>query len=72
MVGEKSKKGCLPSILMLTGFLLFILTAIAIPSMAENSRNTGVIVAFVSLFIFLAGFILAFIMPFLQKRKSKK
>ena len=72
MTDEKPKKSCLPSILMLIGFFLFILAAIAIPSMDKNSRYIGGIFAVISLCISLTGFLLAFIVPFLRKRKILK
>ena len=53
------KRRFLPSLLMISGFILFSLSASAIPSVREDSRNIIIIFAIGSIFLIFVGIILA-------------
>ena len=54
------KRRYLPSMLMVIGFILLILSAIALPSASENSRFIVTVLALVSVGLIVAGIILGF------------
>ena len=54
------KRRYLPSMLMIIGFMLLILSAIALPSASENSRSIVTIFALASVGLIVAGIILSF------------
>jgi len=62
-----SKRRYLPSMLMIIGFILLILSAIALPSASENSRFIVTLFALVSVGLIVAGIILG-----IKSRDSKK
>ncbi len=51
------KRRYLPSMLMIIGFILLILSAIALPSASENSRSIVIVFALVSVGLIVAGII---------------
>ena len=51
------KRRYLPSMLMIIGFILLILSAIALPSASENSRFIVVVFALVCVGLIVAGII---------------
>ena len=55
-----SKRRYLPSMLMIIGFILLILSAIALPSANENSRFIVTVFAFVSVGLIVVGILLGF------------
>ncbi len=55
-----SKRRYLPSMLMIIGFILLILSAIALPSASESSRFIVTVFALVSVGLILVGIILSF------------
>lgn len=67
MTEKKTKKSCLPSVLMVSGFFLFILTAMAIPSMDRDRLYVGIIFSIISACLFLGGVVLAVILPRFRK-----
>jgi len=54
------KRRYLPSMLMIIGFILLILGAIALPSASENSRFIVTVFAFVSVGLIVVGILLGF------------
>ncbi|MDY6793083.1 MAG: hypothetical protein SWH54_17595 [Thermodesulfobacteriota bacterium] len=55
-----SKRRYLPSMLMIIGFILLVLSAIALPSASENSRFIVTVFALSSVGLIVAGVILGF------------
>ena len=55
-----SKRRYLPSMLMIIGFILLILSAIALPSASESSRFIVTVFALASVGLILVGIILSF------------
>jgi len=51
------KRRYLPSMLMIIGFILFILSAIALPSASENFRFIVVVFALVSVGLIITGIV---------------
>ena len=54
------KRRYLPSMLMIIGFILLILGAIALPSASENSRFIVTVFAFVGVGLIVVGILLGF------------
>ena len=55
-----SKRRYLPSMLMIIGFILLILSAIALPSASESSRFIVTVFALVSVGLIVVGILLGF------------
>lgn len=62
------KKRLSPSFLMIFGFILLILCAIALPSAAEGARFTVIVAAVGSAGLIVSGFLLSLLRP----RNSQK
>ena len=57
------KRRVLPSSLMVIGFILLMLCALALPSAAESSRFIVIVVAVVSVGLIVIGFLLSMVRP---------